>query len=147
MCMKITPLAIPAAFWCLTCPPPIQWGEATRIFNNIIVGNNEPNFAPEGNIVGEVPAGVGLMIMANDDIEAFGDTITDNNSIGVLIVSYYFIDPKVDAPENHDPMPEKIYLHDNTMRGAALTHKIWPGSFQPLSLVAKRSIFSMTVQT
>ena len=80
-------------------------------------------------------------------IEAFGDTIADNNSIGALILSYYFIDPKVDAPKNHDPVPEKTHLHDNTMRGAALTHKISPGLFQPLSLAAKRSIFFMAVRT
>ena len=95
--------------------PPIQGGEATRVFNNMMVANNEPNFAPEGNIVGEVPAGIGLMIMANDDIEAFGNTITDNNSIGVLIVSYYFTDAQIDAPANYDPIPERIYIHDNTM--------------------------------
>ena len=95
--------------------PPIQGGEATRVFDNMITANNEPNFAPEGNIVGEVPAGVGLMIMANDDIEAFGNTITDNNSIGVLIVSYYFIDPQIDSPANYDPVPERIYIHDNIM--------------------------------
>jgi parallel beta-helix repeat protein len=95
--------------------PPIQGGEATRVFDNTITANNEPNFAPEGNVVGQVPAGVGLMIMANDDIEAFGNTITDNYSIGVLIVSYYFVDAKVDSPDNYDPVPEKIYIHDNTM--------------------------------
>ena len=81
----------------------------------MITANNEPNFAPEGNIVSQVPAGVGLMIMANDDIEAFGNTITDNNSIGVLIVSYYFIDPQIDSPANYDPVPERIYIHDNIM--------------------------------
>lgn len=92
--------------------PPIQGGEATRVFDNIIVENNEPNFAPAGNIVGLVPAGTGLMIMANDDIEAFGNTITGNQSAGIVIVSYYINDRGV-SKETYDPVPEKIYIHDN----------------------------------
>lgn len=92
--------------------PPIQGGEATRVYDNIIVENNEPNFAPEGNIVGLVPTGTGLMIMANDDIEAFGNTISGNKSAGVVIVSYYITDRGV-SKETYDPVPEKIYIHDN----------------------------------
>lgn len=94
--------------------PPVQGGEATRVFNNLIVDNNEPNFAPAGNIVGTVPAGTGLMVMANDDIEAFGNTITGNKSFASLIVSYYFVDIGIAKP-SYDPVPEKIYIHDNTM--------------------------------
>lgn len=94
--------------------PPIQGGEATRVFNNTIVDNNEPNFAPAGNIVGVVPAGTGLMIMANDDIEAFDNTITGNQSAGVIIVSYYINDPQISKP-TYDPIPEKIYIHDNVI--------------------------------
>jgi parallel beta-helix repeat protein len=98
--------------------PPVQGGEATRVFNNRIVDNNEPNFAPQGNIVGTVPAGTGLMIMANDDIEAFGNTITGNRSFATLIVSYYFVDINISKP-TYDPVPEKIYIHDNTMSNNA----------------------------
>jgi parallel beta-helix repeat protein len=94
--------------------PPVQGGEAVRVFNNMIVANNEPNFAPKGNIVGQVPTGTGLMIMANDDIEAFDNTIKDNISFGALVVSYYFVDLNI-SKETYDPVPEKIYIHDNDM--------------------------------
>ncbi len=94
--------------------PPVQGGEATRVFNNMIVDNNEPNFAPAGNIVGTVPAGTGLMVMANDDIEVFGNTITGNQSFATLTLSYYFVDIGVNKP-TYDPVPEKIYIHDNIM--------------------------------
>jgi parallel beta-helix repeat protein len=94
--------------------PTVQGGEATRVFNNMMVNNNEPNFAPAGNIVGSVPAGIGLMILANDDIEVFGNTITGNVSLGTLIVSYYFTNPNISKP-SYDPVPEKIYIHDNNM--------------------------------
>ena len=98
--------------------PPIQGGEATRVFDNMMVANNEPNFAPAGNIVGTVPSGIGLMIMANDDIEVFDNTITDNKSFATLTVSYYFVDSDVSKP-TYDPVPEKIYIHDNTMSNNA----------------------------
>ncbi|MDE0950911.1 MAG: right-handed parallel beta-helix repeat-containing protein [Halioglobus sp.] len=102
--------------------PSIQGGEATRVFDNIIVDNNEPNFAPAGNIVGVVPSGIGLMIMANDDIEAFGNTITGNQSFATLIVSYYFVDEDVSKP-TYDPVAEKIYIHDNTTSNNAYAPK------------------------
>ncbi|MDP4650412.1 MAG: right-handed parallel beta-helix repeat-containing protein, partial [Haliea sp.] len=35
-------------------------GARARIFDNTIRNNNEPNFAPPGNIVGVVPAGTGI---------------------------------------------------------------------------------------
>jgi parallel beta-helix repeat protein len=98
--------------------PPVQGGEATRVFDNEIIDNNEPNFAPAGNIVGTVPTGTGLMIMANDDIEVFGNTITGNQSSAVLIVSYYAVDLGIGKP-SYDPVPEKIYIHDNTLRNNA----------------------------
>jgi parallel beta-helix repeat protein len=118
---------------------PVQGGEAVRVFNNRIIANNEPNFAPAGNIVGQVPTGTGLMIMANDDIEAFDNVIEDNISFGVLIVSYYFVSVAISDPD-YDPVPEKIYIHDNTLRnngndpqGAA---SAVPGIFgQPVALL------------
>ena len=93
--------------------PPVQGGEATRVFNNKIYDNNTKNFAPAGNIVGTVPTGTGLMIMANDDIEAFGNTITGNQSDGVVVVSYFISGKDFSDRPNYDPIPEKIYIHDN----------------------------------
>lgn len=89
----------------------VQGGEQTRVYDNIVRENNTQNFAPEGNIVGSVPAGTGIMIMANDDIEVFGNTIENNQSVGVVIVNYLII-ATTDDP-NYDPLPERIYIHDN----------------------------------
>jgi parallel beta-helix repeat protein len=99
---------------------PVQGGRNTRVFNNQIVNNNTANFAPEGNIVGEVPAGTGMMVLANDSIEVFGNTFTDNNTTNVMIVSYYITERPFDDP-NYDPFPEEIYIHDNQFNGGGNT--------------------------
>ncbi|MED5411885.1 MAG: parallel beta-helix domain-containing protein [Pseudomonadota bacterium] len=95
---------------------PVQGGRNTRVFNNEIINNNTSNFAPEGNIVGTVPAGSGLMVLANDSIEVFGNTFTDNNSANILILSY-FITERPFEDENYDPFPEAINIHNNEFNG------------------------------
>ena len=95
---------------------PIQGGRNTRVFNNQVFENNTANFAPEGNIVGEVPAGTGMMILANDEIEVFGNNFSDNDTTSILIVSYYITERPFDDP-NYDPFPESIYIHDNEISG------------------------------
>jgi parallel beta-helix repeat protein len=95
---------------------PIQGGRNTRVFNNQVFENNTANFAPEGNIVGEVPAGTGMMILANDEIEVFGNNFSDNDTTSILIVSYYITERPFDDP-NYDPFPESIYIHDNEING------------------------------
>ena len=50
---------------------PQQGGHHVRVFNNEITNNDTDNFAPEGNIVGEVPRGTGIIVQANSQVEFF----------------------------------------------------------------------------
>ena len=84
----------------------VQGGRATRIFNNQIFENNTPNFAPAGNIVGNVPPGTGLLVLANDDIEVFENRFADNNSVNLMIYSFVLGGRTIDDP-NYDAYPEK----------------------------------------
>ena len=95
---------------------PVQGGRNTRVFNNEIVSNNVDNFAPEGNIVGTVPAGTGMMVLANDSIEIFGNRFADNQTTNVMVVSYLINGLPIDDP-NYDPFPEAIYIHSNSFEG------------------------------
>ena len=95
---------------------PQQGGHHVRVFRNKAVDNDTDNFAPEGNIVGTVPAGSGLMVLANDNIEVFDNTFADNNSANVLILSYY-ITERAFEDENYDPFPESINVHNNKFDG------------------------------
>jgi len=95
---------------------PVQGGRNTRVFDNNIFANNTDNFAPEGNIVGTVPTGTGLMILANDNIEVFGNQFTDNDSANIIIVSYFINGLPINDPD-YDPIPESIYIHNNRFTG------------------------------
>lgn len=89
-----------------------QDGAVARVFNNTIRSNNTPNFAPEGNIVGVVPTGTGILAMAFDDVEVFDNIIEDNQSIAATIVSYEISGFTTDDPD-YDPYPRGVYFHDN----------------------------------
>lgn len=90
-----------------------KYGSSTRVYNNKCEDNNRPNFAPEGNIVGAVPAGTGVMILSTKDVEIFENELTDNTFSNVLIVNYLVFRPAPDDP-NYNPFPSGIYVHDNT---------------------------------
>jgi parallel beta-helix repeat protein len=95
---------------------PMQGGKSTRVFNNDVYGNNTDNFAPEGNIVATVPAGTGMMIMASDQVEIFNNRIRDNQTMNLLIVSYFVAEKPIND-KSYDPYPESISIHDNTFSG------------------------------
>ncbi len=95
---------------------PVQGGQATRVFNNEVFENNTDNFAPEGNIVGNVPPGTGLLVLANDNIEVFGNRFRDNKSVNIMVYSFVLGGRTIQDPD-YDAYPEKIYIHDNEYLG------------------------------
>ena len=89
---------------------PQQGGHHIRVFDNKSIDNDTDNFAPEGNIVGEVPRGTGIIIMANSDVEVFNNVISGNGTVNLSIVSY---SDETDDP-NYYPHPRRIQIHNNT---------------------------------
>ena len=87
-------------------------GGYVRVFKNNIHDNNHVNFAPKGNIVGKVPPGTGLMILATNFLEAFENKITNNITAGTAIISYYMTENPINDSTYH-PYPGDIYIHDN----------------------------------
>ena len=88
---------------------PQQGGHHVRVFNNKSVGNNTDNFAPEGNIVGEVPRGTGIIIQANSDVEIFNNIIGDNDTVNIAVVTY----GSETDDEEYYPHPKSIQIHGN----------------------------------
>ena len=91
-------------------------GGGVRLYNNEVYANNTPNFAPPGNIVGTVPTGTGVMVMATDNVEVFDNDLRDNDTCNVSVVSYLVTERKFKDP-TYDPYPEGISIHDNRMSG------------------------------
>ncbi|MFY0626986.1 MAG: right-handed parallel beta-helix repeat-containing protein [Reichenbachiella sp.] len=95
-----------------------QTGNSIRVFNNNCHDNNRVNFAPEGNIVANVPAGTGVMLLSTRFVEVFDNDIHENEFVGVLIASYLLINDLPDDP-NYFPFPSSIYVLDNDYRMTA----------------------------
>ena len=89
---------------------PQQGGHNVRVFNNKIINNNTDNFAPEGNIVGEVPRGTGVIVQANSYVDIFENTIGGNETINIAIVTY----PYETEDESYNPHPRNVQIYDNT---------------------------------
>ena len=88
---------------------PQQGGHHVRVFRNKVIDNDTDNFAPEGNIVGEVPRGTGIIIQANSDVEVFDNDISGNGTVNVSIVTY----SNETQDENYYPHPKSIQIHGN----------------------------------
>lgn len=89
---------------------PQMGGHTVRVFNNRSVNNDTANFAPEGNIVATVPKGTGLLVMANRNVEIFGNEFADNASTNLLLAAY----PREYNDDAYNPLPRGIYVHDNS---------------------------------
>lgn len=94
---------------------PVKDGKRAHVHDNIIEDNNHENFAEEGNIVAVVPPGTGMFILASDENEVNDNSIRNNQSAGVAIISWNVA--QRDAEGHMDPeydwFPERNHVHDN----------------------------------
>jgi hypothetical protein len=66
--------------------------------------------------VAKVPTGTGVIVLATNHVEVFKNTIKDNNTANVSVISYFTTgNPMNDA--TYYPFPEAIYVHDNIISG------------------------------
>ena len=93
--------------------------KSVRVYMNKSHDNNRASFAASGSVVGKVPAGVGLLIMAADQVEVFGNTIQNSNTAQTGIVSYQILQTSFADVPTYIPDPTNIYIHDNTYVGDA----------------------------
>ena len=95
-----------------------QAGGNVRVFGNQVYANNTANFGAKGTPVSSVPAGSGVVINSNDDVEIFDNDIRDNQTANIIISSVYSTGYKDDSrSESFDPYPERISVHDNRLSG------------------------------
>ena len=107
---------------------PQQGGRHVRVFNNRAINNDTDNFAPEGNIVGEVPRGTGIIIQANSDVEIFDNDISGNGTVNLSIVTY----ANDTEDENYYPHPRSIQVHNNRFSNGGFDPDIGTGALAPI---------------
>ncbi len=84
-------------------------GGDVLIANNAVIDNNTDNFAPEGNIVASVPAGTGIMVMANTGVQIIDNALINNATSHVILIAYS--QPYTD--ERYQPVPQDVFIGDN----------------------------------
>ena len=89
-------------------------GHSIRVFHNHVPANDTPNFARPGAIVGTVPTGTGILVMANRDVAVFDNDIGDNGSVNIAVTAYRleFQDP------NYNPLPRNVMIRNNRFGNA-----------------------------
>ena len=90
----------------------LKQGGYIRVFKNDVHDNNLKNFAPKGNIVGKVPLGTGVMILASRNVEIFDNKIVNNITASTAIISYYITETPINDKE-YNPYPSNVFIHDN----------------------------------
>src|SRR5271169_3708273 len=113
---------------------PRQGGRKVRVFNNQIVDNNTPNFAPKSlGPIHDLPTGTGIYVMAIKDVEAFGNKISGNGTVSVFLINYNTgVTPEGLAKTAESPITQtvfkpgdtrfypyarQIFFHDNDISG------------------------------
>jgi parallel beta-helix repeat protein len=95
---------------------PRKEGRQCRVFSNNIHDNNTENFGAQGSIVSTVPPGSGLIIMASDLVEVFDNTIANNQTANLMLISYQSTSRPVNNPD-WNPYAEGIHIHNNDFSG------------------------------
>ncbi|GAA0894590.1 hypothetical protein GCM10009122_42710 [Fulvivirga kasyanovii] len=115
-----------------------RYGKNIKVYRNKVYENNFENFAPAGNIVGVVPKGTGMIILATEGVEVYNNEITDNKTIGIAIISYELVaaiseetsgeaegegsaqtvNDNYKQDKNYNPYPRRIYTHDNKIESS-----------------------------
>ncbi|MCY1265041.1 parallel beta-helix repeat-containing protein [compost metagenome] len=91
-----------------------QPGHGTRVYRNRVEGNNHDNFGHKGTPVASVPAGSGVVINSNDDVEIFDNDIGNHRTANVIVSSYFSTGySDLSTTQDFDPYPERIAIHGN----------------------------------
>lgn len=85
----------------------------TLVRDNVVENNNLANFAP-GGFARDAPLGTGILLLATDNAEVTGNTITGNDTVGLAVFSSTRAG-SFDLDElDIGPLPENNWIYDNT---------------------------------
>lgn len=88
---------------------PVMGGGNVIVRGNLVVANDEANFAPPGNIVGSVRRGTGILVMANDGVLVEGNRLDGNPTSQVMVIAY----PQPFDDESYNPYARNVVIGEN----------------------------------
>jgi len=97
---------------------PVQLSACHEVRNNLVEENDLPNFG--SGLVGEVPAGTGILIIADDDGVYEGNVVRGNDTFGIVITDQPLIDfitGSFDGDFSADPVSENAFFVGNVATG------------------------------
>ncbi|MEM7690266.1 MAG: parallel beta-helix domain-containing protein [Pseudomonadota bacterium] len=112
-------------------------GGSVLVARNAVIDNNTDNFAPEGNIVASVPAGTGVMVMANSNVQVVENALVNNDTTHVMLIAY----SQDYNDERYQPRPVDVTVADNVygtggakpdFEGGALIAGAFGGALPPV---------------
>jgi len=84
-------------------------GGSVLVARNAVIDNNTDNFAPEGNIVASVPAGTGVMVMANTKVQVLDNALINNSTSHVMLIAY----TQEYNDDRYQPRPVDVFIDGN----------------------------------
>src|SRR5882672_2478166 len=90
-----------------------QYGEKNLVHRNHSYDNNVTSFAPRGAIVGDVPAGTGMLVLASDQLEVYDNIVENNRTVGLAIVNFGLVST-TEGDRKYDFFPEGLHIYANT---------------------------------
>jgi len=113
-------------------------GSNTRMFSNTSYDNNAPNIGT--GVVGDVPVGLGMLILNSSNTETYNNTFSDNDTSGIVLTGQFLLDPEFDD-ENYGgviaqgwtPLVKNNQIHHNTFVNNG-TDPTTEGAFAPIML-------------
>lgn len=90
----------------------LKKGGNCKVYNNVVRDNNAVNFAPKGNIVGKVPQGTGILLLASTNVDVYGNKVINNRTVPTGIISYYITENPI-KDSSYYPYPTAIRIYDN----------------------------------
>lgn len=91
---------------------PVKNGRDVKVYNNYVHDNNLANFAAPGNTVALVPAGMGMLVMAYNNVEVLNNKVLNHNTLGICVASF-ITSGKEYNDTLYNPYTYAVYIHDN----------------------------------
>lgn len=118
---------------------PMKEGERVLVHGNVMENNNLPNFGRAGSVVSAVPGGTGAFILASDRNEFRENIIRNNNTVGMMFISYLEALLGSYDDDAFDQYAEQNWIHDNTYENNGTAPQ---GVFVDLSISTGVDVFT-----